>query len=185
MVMWDRNSRGKKFRASSQRRAFFLKRRQNNVFGAYAEYAFLPRLHLSFRVQNSNRPLTTSAVCKMAPQSPSAVSVPDHKASKKPQSSTNTTKPPPGAAPIIIPPIVAFYAFALAHILAAAYSPIQDCDEVFNYWEPTHYLTHGYGLQTWEYSPEFSIRSWAYVALHAFAGRLSSIFPFTSKARYP
>lgn len=45
--------------------------------------------------------------------------------------------------------------------------PIQDCDETFNYWEPLHYLTHGYGLQTWEYSPEFSIRSWTYILLHA------------------
>lgn len=38
---------------------------------------------------------------------------------------------------------------------------------MFNYWEPTHFLTHGFGLQTWEYSPEYAIRSWAYVALHA------------------
>jgi alpha-1,2-mannosyltransferase len=38
---------------------------------------------------------------------------------------------------------------------------------VFNYWEPTHYLNHGYGLQTWEYSPEYAIRSWAYTGLHS------------------
>ncbi|KAJ3279200.1 mannosyltransferase, partial [Borealophlyctis nickersoniae] len=41
------------------------------------------------------------------------------------------------------------------------------CDEVFNYWEPTHYLQTGKGLQTWEYSPVYAIRSWAYISLHA------------------
>jgi alpha-1,2-mannosyltransferase len=80
-----------------------------------------------------------------------------------------------------IPPIIAFYIFLLANVLAAAYAPIQDCDEVFNYWEPTHYLAHGYGLQTWEYSPEFAIRSWAYVGLHALAGKLAVAIPFMSK----
>ncbi|KAK4574101.1 mannosyltransferase [Recurvomyces mirabilis] len=53
------------------------------------------------------------------------------------------------------------------HGLGVLYSPIQDCDEVFNYWEPTHYLTHGHGFQTWEYSPDYAIRSWVYVGLHA------------------
>jgi alpha-1,2-mannosyltransferase len=35
-----------------------------------------------------------------------------------------------------------------------------------------HYLTHGYGLQTWEYSPEYSIRSWLYIVLHAVPTKL-------------
>lgn len=64
-------------------------------------------------------------------------------------------------------PAKAFYIFLAANTLAAFFSPIQDCDEVFNYWEPTHYLTHGSGLQTWEYSPEYAIRSWAYTGIHA------------------
>ncbi|KAF2878147.1 Alg9-like mannosyltransferase family-domain-containing protein [Massariosphaeria phaeospora] len=64
-------------------------------------------------------------------------------------------------------PITAFYIFLGANAFAAVFSPIQDCDEVFNYWEPTHYITHGYGLQTWEYSPDYAIRSWAYTGLHA------------------
>ncbi len=67
---------------------------------------------------------------------------------------------------------VAFYLCFASHLLAALYAPIQDCDETFNYWEPLHYLNHGYGLQTWEYSPEFRIRSWAYVALHAVPAKL-------------
>jgi alpha-1,2-mannosyltransferase len=70
---------------------------------------------------------------------------------------------------------IAFYLCLGSHILAALYAPIQDCDETFNYWEPLHYLNHGYGLQTWEYSPEFSIRSWAYIALHALPAKVSSL----------
>lgn len=73
-------------------------------------------------------------------------------------------------------PIVAFYIFAAVNLLAALFTPITDCDEVFNYWEPTHYLNHGYGLQTWEYSPEFSIRSWLYIVLHAAVGKLGHVF---------
>jgi hypothetical protein len=35
-------------------------------------------------------------------------------------------------------------------LLSAAVNTVHDCDEVFNYWEPLHFLLHGYGLQTWE-----------------------------------
>ena len=66
----------------------------------------------------------------------------------------------------------AFYICLLSHVLAAGYAPIQDCDETFNYWEPLHYLNHGYGLQTWEYSPEFSIRSWLFIVLHAIPAKM-------------
>ncbi|CAG8663230.1 11145_t:CDS:2, partial [Ambispora leptoticha] len=69
---------------------------------------------------------------------------------------------------------VAFLAFLLVRILAALYANIGDCDEVYNYWEPTHYLQYGYGMQTWEYSPEYSIRSWAYISPHAYLGMLIS-----------
>jgi alpha-1,2-mannosyltransferase len=66
--------------------------------------------------------------------------------------------------------------FLISNAFAAFYSPIQDCDEVFNYWEPAHYLNHGYGLQTWEYSPEYSIRSWFYIIIHAVIGKAVSLF---------
>ena len=65
-----------------------------------------------------------------------------------------------------------FFAFLSVNLLAAVFAPIQDCDEVFNYWEPTHYLNRGFGFQTWEYSPEYAIRSWLYILLHAAIGRL-------------
>jgi len=70
------------------------------------------------------------------------------------------------------------------------YSNIQDCDEgkslvsfdslsetrvpsVFNFWEPLHYIDHGHAFQTWEVTPVYAIRSWAYVLLHLIPARLS------------
>jgi alpha-1,2-mannosyltransferase len=85
------------------------------------------------------------------------------------------------ATPFAVNPIGAFYVFLAANILAALFAPIQDCDETFNYWEPTHYLSHGYGLQTWEYSPGYAIRSWAYVGLHAVVGSFRRLLPFPTK----
>ncbi|KAH9944005.1 glycosyltransferase family 22 protein [Epithele typhae] len=64
----------------------------------------------------------------------------------------------------------------LVRVTGAMYSGIQDCDEVFNFWEPLHYLWKGYGFQTWETSPEYSIRSWAYILLHYFPVGVSSTF---------
>ncbi|KAH7064636.1 Alg9-like mannosyltransferase family-domain-containing protein [Macrophomina phaseolina] len=78
-------------------------------------------------------------------------------------------------------PVVAFYLFCGTHILSALYAPIQDCDEVFNFFEPTHYLDHGYGLQTWEYSPEYAVRSWAYAGLHAGIASVARLLPGSSK----
>jgi alpha-1,2-mannosyltransferase len=83
--------------------------------------------------------------------------------------------------PYGIEPITAFYCFLAANLVAAAFAPIQDCDETFNYWEPTHYLSHGYGLQTWEYSPDYAIRSWLYTGLHAIVGNLRRLLPRSTK----
>ena len=33
-----------------------------------------------------------------------------------------------------------------------------------------HYLLYGSGFQTWEYSPVYAIRSYAYLLLHAIPG---------------
>ncbi|KAH8680762.1 Alg9-like mannosyltransferase [Xylariales sp. PMI_506] len=80
-----------------------------------------------------------------------------------------------------IKPISAFYLFLAANVASALFAPIQDCDETFNYWEPAHYLSHGYGLQTWEYSPDYAIRSWSYIGLHALAGNFRRLLPQTTK----
>ncbi|KAG0290355.1 mannosyltransferase, partial [Dissophora globulifera] len=70
---------------------------------------------------------------------------------------------------------VAFKALFLVRTLAATYSNISDCDEVFNFWEPMHYLQYGTGLETWEYSPIYAIRSWAYILAHAFPAEIARL----------
>jgi len=42
-------------------------------------------------------------------------------------------------------------------------APITDCDEVYNYWEPLHFLHHGSGMQTWEYAPQYALRTYFYL----------------------
>ena len=83
--------------------------------------------------------------------------------------------PKSGTAPFSLQSRVAFTVFFVFNFLAALYAPIQDCDEVVNFWEPTHYLNHRFGLQTWEYAPEFSIRSWLYIVIHAIIGKIGSL----------
>ena len=46
---------------------------------------------------------------------------------------------------------VAVSVLITVRLLSAVYNLVADCDETFNYWEPTHYLMFGYGFQTWEY----------------------------------
>ncbi|KAJ2161124.1 mannosyltransferase [Coemansia sp. RSA 552] len=60
-----------------------------------------------------------------------------------------------------------FLALLVVRLVGAAAAPVQDCDEVFNYWEALHAEQFGRGKQTWEYAPQFALRSWAYVRVHA------------------
>ncbi|XP_055329427.1 alpha-1,2-mannosyltransferase ALG9-like [Paramacrobiotus metropolitanus] len=55
-----------------------------------------------------------------------------------------------------------------AKLCSMVWSYITDCDETYNYWEPLHYVLNHRGFQTWEYSPVYAIRSYAYILLHAF-----------------
>jgi alpha-1,2-mannosyltransferase len=42
-----------------------------------------------------------------------------------------------------------------------------DCDEQYNYWEPLSLLVRGRGFTTWEYQPQFALRSYLYLLIHA------------------
>lgn len=42
-------------------------------------------------------------------------------------------------------------ALGMLRYMSATSNIIHDCDEVFNYWEPLHYLLYKSGFQTWEY----------------------------------
>lgn len=46
---------------------------------------------------------------------------------------------------------VPVFALGMLRYMSATTNIIHDCDEVFNYWEPLHYLLYKSGFQTWEY----------------------------------
>lgn len=48
-------------------------------------------------------------------------------------------------------------------VYCGLYMIISDCDETYNYWEPLNRIARGFGKQTWEYSPAYAIRSYAYL----------------------
>jgi hypothetical protein len=54
-------------------------------------------------------------------------------------------------------------------------SRTHNVETVFNFWEPLHYLDRGYGFQTWETSPLYAIRSYAYVLLHWLPVRIARV----------
>lgn len=67
--------------------------------------------------------------------------------------------------------------------MSAASNIIHDCDEVFNYWEPLHYLLYKSGFQTWEYSSEFALRSYLYLFFHALVAGPASLIYRQDKVR--
>ncbi|KAG8961232.1 mannosyltransferase [Tulasnella sp. 419] len=84
--------------------------------------------------------------------------------------------------PILAPSLsVAFRMIMLVRAFAAMYSLIQDADEVFNFWEPLHYFDQNHGFQTWELSPRYAVRSWAYIVLHWLPLKAPVILNNTSK----
>ncbi|KAJ4726436.1 Mannosyltransferase [Melia azedarach] len=69
---------------------------------------------------------------------------------------------------------VPVFALGMLRYMSATSNIIHDCDEVFNYWEPLHYLLYKSGFQTWEYSSEFALRSYLYILFHELVGRPAS-----------
>ncbi|XP_057795963.1 dol-P-Man:Man(6)GlcNAc(2)-PP-Dol alpha-1,2-mannosyltransferase [Salvia miltiorrhiza] len=59
---------------------------------------------------------------------------------------------------------------AVLRYMSASSNIIHDCDEVFNYWEPLHFLLYKTGFQTWEYSSQFALRSYLYIIFHNLVG---------------
>lgn len=74
-----------------------------------------------------------------------------------------------------------FYFFAISlvvRVLSAYFNPISDCDETYNYWEPTTFLIANKGFQTWEYSPEYALRSYIYLLPQVLIGKILYLFKF-------
>lgn len=53
--------------------------------------------------------------------------------------------------------------FLILNLLLLFWSFIDDTDETYGYFEPLHYLLFQKGMQTWEYNPEYAIRSYAFL----------------------
>lgn len=66
----------------------------------------------------------------------------------------------------------AFKLILSARFCSAIWCHITDCDETYNYWEPSHYLLYGTGQQTWEYSPQYALRSYMYLLIHMVPAKL-------------
>ncbi|XP_058221518.1 dol-P-Man:Man(6)GlcNAc(2)-PP-Dol alpha-1,2-mannosyltransferase [Rhododendron vialii] len=66
------------------------------------------------------------------------------------------------------------FALGVLRYMSATSNIIHDCDEVFNYWEPLHFLLFKSGFQTWEYSSQFALRSYLYLLLHKVVGEPAS-----------
>ncbi|KAG8225439.1 hypothetical protein J437_LFUL004439 [Ladona fulva] len=89
------------------------------------------------------------------------------KSSKSGRPEEVPVNPSPSEIDIVYPSgETAFKALLSARFCAAIWSNISDCDETYNYWEPSHYLLFGKGFETWEYSPQYALRSYTYLLLH-------------------
>jgi len=76
------------------------------------------------------------------------------------------------------PLVVHLIALFCFRALSAFFSPVMDCDETFNYVEPLHLLMYGRGLQTWEYSSEYSLRSYLFLWPYAIIGYIAKYVMF-------
>ena len=56
-----------------------------------------------------------------------------------------------------------FGLFLVLNLIATSINHIDDTDETYGYWEPLHYLSFGRGMQTWEYSPTYAIRTYSFI----------------------
>jgi alpha-1,2-mannosyltransferase len=61
--------------------------------------------------------------------------------------------------------------------------PILDCDEVYNSWEPLHFMLVGSGLQAWEYAQHYALQTYAYLLpLQAYWLPLLQFLPSTTSS---
>ena len=72
-----------------------------------------------------------------------------------------------------------FILLLVVNLLGACTNHIDDTDETFGYWEPLHYLLYNVGMQTWEYSPTYAIRSYAFIYPFYIIGSLLKYFSFS------
>jgi hypothetical protein len=53
--------------------------------------------------------------------------------------------------------------FLAANLIVSTINHIDDTDETYGYYEPLHYLLYKVGMQTWEYAPQYAIRTYSFI----------------------
>ena len=99
-----------------------------------------------------------------------------------PPPTTTTTTTVPLFTIAVVVPLYLYYRYTMVQ-----YMPIMDCDEIYNYWEPLHFVWFQRGFQTWEYHTWYQLRTYAYL-YHPltllvqwwYRSSSSSSFPFTT-----
>ena len=69
--------------------------------------------------------------------------------------------------------------FVAANLIASKLNHIDDTDETYGYYEPLHYLLYGVGMQTWEYSPFYAIRTYTFITPFLALGSLLKSLNFS------
>lgn len=54
--------------------------------------------------------------------------------------------------------------FLATNLIVSTLNHIDDTDETYGYYEPLHYLLYGTGMQTWEYAPQYAIRTYTFLS---------------------
>ena len=54
--------------------------------------------------------------------------------------------------------------FLAANLIMGTVNHIDDTDETYGYFEPLHFLLYGIGMQTWEYAPQYAIRTYTFLS---------------------
>ncbi|KAM9910965.1 hypothetical protein OXX69_003972 [Metschnikowia pulcherrima] len=85
---------------------------------------------------------------------------------------------------VILGPILIACNVAM-RLYCAVFMIIADCDETYNYWEPLNLLFRGFGKQTWEYSPVYAIRSYAYLVPYYISTFPPRDFQHLSSTNFP
>ncbi|GEQ68344.1 hypothetical protein JCM33374_g2012 [Metschnikowia sp. JCM 33374] len=81
--------------------------------------------------------------------------------------------------------VVLFAANISVRVYCGLYMIIADCDETYNYWEPLNLVFRGFGKQTWEYSPAYAIRSYAYLIPYYLATSPLRDFVHLTSSQFP
>ncbi|KAK0546562.1 mannosyltransferase [Tilletia horrida] len=147
--------------------------------------------HISAGSRFSDLPpeLQRASAASKAPRPPTNHLLQDHHQQAPPQQGSQSLLSKTASwAPSFL---LAFRFLTITRLIAARYVIFPDCDETFNYWESLHLLIYPpitsvipglLPFQTWEYAPQFAIRSYTYLLPYLGVAKVGRTFmPLMSK----